>query len=77
MIQFNQPLLRNWLWRYFMDRGALWRLVIETKYDGIRGDWCFKEVMGTFEVGVWKNIRKRCDMFSKFVRFEVGDGSKG
>jgi len=27
-------------------------------------------------VGVWKYIRNRLETFSKFVRFEVGDGSK-
>jgi hypothetical protein len=54
----------------------LWRLVIETKYDSIGGGWCSKEVMGTFGVGVWKHIRRGWDMFSKFVRFGVGDWSK-
>jgi hypothetical protein len=32
--------------------------------------------MGTFGVGVWKHIRRAWEKFSKFVRFEVGDGSK-
>ena len=41
-----------------MDRDALWRLVIETKYDSIRGGWCSMEIIGTFEVGVWKYIRR-------------------
>jgi hypothetical protein len=27
-------------------------------------------------VGVWKNIRKGWDSFSRFTRFIVGDGSK-
>jgi hypothetical protein len=43
-IQFNQAFLGKWLWRYAMDREALWRLVIETKYDSILGGWCSKEV---------------------------------
>jgi hypothetical protein len=60
-----------------MDRDNLWRLMIETKYDSIEGSWCSKEAMGTFRVGIWKQIRSGWDMFSKFVRFEVGDdGSK-
>jgi hypothetical protein len=25
-------------------------------------------------VSVWKHIRRECDTFYKFVRFEVGDG---
>jgi hypothetical protein len=50
--------------------------VIETKYDIIRGGWCSKEVTGTFGVGVWKHIRRAWEKISKFVRFEVGVGSK-
>jgi hypothetical protein len=76
LIQFNRALLGKWLWRYAMDREALWRLVVETKYDSTRGGWCSKEVMGTFGVGVWKHIRRGWDKFSTFVRFEVGVGSK-
>jgi hypothetical protein len=55
---------------------ALWRLVIETKYDCTRVGWCSKEVMRTFGVGVWKHIRRGWDKFSKFVRFEMGVGSR-
>lgn len=35
-----------------------------------------ESVTGTFGMGVWKHIRRGWGMFSKFVRFEVGDGSK-
>jgi hypothetical protein len=42
--QFNRVLLRKCLWRYAMDIEALWRLVIENKYDSTRGGWCSKEV---------------------------------
>jgi hypothetical protein len=59
-----------------MDRDGLWRLVIRTKYDSIRGGWCSMEIMGTFKVGVSKYIRRGWDMFSKLVRFEVRDESK-
>jgi hypothetical protein len=52
LIQFNRALLRKWLWLYGMDREALWRLVVETKYDRSRGCWCFKEVTGTFGVSL-------------------------
>jgi hypothetical protein len=59
-----------------MKSDALWRLVVETKYDSLTRGWCSKEVIGPFGVGVWKYIRNRLETFSKFVRFEVGDGSK-
>jgi hypothetical protein len=55
---------------------ALWRLVIDTKYDSLRGGWCFKEVTGPFGVGVWKYMRRGWETFSKFVRYKVGDVSK-
>jgi hypothetical protein len=31
--------------------------------------------MGTFGVGVWKFIRRGYETFSKFVKYEVGNGS--
>jgi hypothetical protein len=41
-----------------MDREALWRLVIDAKYNSSRGGWCYEEVVGPFGVGVWKHIRR-------------------
>jgi hypothetical protein len=40
------------------EREALWRLMMETKFDSMRGGWCSKEVMGPFGVGVWTYIRR-------------------
>ena len=34
---FNQSLLGKWLWRYGMDREALWRKVVEVKYGSLWG----------------------------------------
>jgi hypothetical protein len=42
----------------------------------MRGGWCSNEVSSSYRVGVLKNIRRGCGVFSRFVRFEVGDGSK-
>jgi len=36
--------------------------VIETKYDSLRGGWCFG-VTGPFGVGVWKFIRRVGNVF--------------
>jgi hypothetical protein len=57
----------KWLWNYDTKREALWRLVLNTKSDSMSGlntksdsmsgDWCSKEVVGPFGVGVWKYIR--------------------
>jgi hypothetical protein len=50
--------------------------MVETKYDSMRGGWCSKEVGGHFGVGVWKYIRRGLGAFLRFIRYEVGDGSK-
>jgi hypothetical protein len=47
---------------------------VDTKYDSLGGGWCSKELAGPYGVGVWKSMR-RWEDFSKFVRYEVGDGS--
>jgi hypothetical protein len=41
-----------------LQREALWRLVIATKYVSMRGGWSSKEVLGTYGVDVWKHIRR-------------------
>jgi hypothetical protein len=61
---------------YAIERDVLWRLVMETKYESLRRGWCSKEVARTFGVRVWKFIIRGWEMFSKFVKYEVGDGSK-
>lgn len=50
MIQFNRALLGKWLWRFAMERDALWRKVVDIKYGSTRGGWCSKEVGGSFGV---------------------------
>jgi hypothetical protein len=74
-IQFNRALLGKWLWRYGREREVLWRLVIDAKFESLKGGWCSKEVAGSFGVGVWKHIRRGWEKFRNFVRFEVGNGS--
>jgi hypothetical protein len=49
---------------------------VDSKYGSLWGGWCSLESTGAFGVGVWKNIRKGWDSFSRFTRFVVGDGSK-
>jgi hypothetical protein len=49
---------------YAMDMEALWRSVVDNKYDSLRGGWLSKEVAGSYGVGVWKCIRRVCEVFS-------------
>ena len=53
---FNEALLGKWLWRFGMERAALWRQVIEVKYGCGWGGWCTMPVNGPYGVGLWKNI---------------------
>jgi len=76
LIKFNQALLGKWLSCYATEREALWRFIVEAKYDSLSGGWCSKEVAGSFGVGVWKHIRKRWGVFLRYIRYEVGDGTK-
>jgi hypothetical protein len=49
---------------------------VEAKYDSLCGDWCSKEVAGPFGVRVWKHITRGWGVFSRYIRYEVGDGTK-
>jgi hypothetical protein len=51
-------------------------VVVEAKYDSLSGGWRSKEVAGPFGFGVWKHIRWGWDVFSRYIRYEVGDGSR-
>jgi hypothetical protein len=42
MLQFNRAMLGKWLWRFATERDALWRRLVDIKYDSIRGGWCSK-----------------------------------
>ena len=74
LVLFNKSLLGKWLWRYAVERTALWRRVIDSKY----GSMCSgtqiecRVLMGLV---CWKYIRKGWGDFCCFIIFKVGDGS--
>jgi hypothetical protein len=76
LVLFNRALLGNWLWRFGMERDAWWRVAVDSKFGSLWGGWCSREFAGTFGVGLWKFIRKGWETFSRFLRYEVGDGSR-
>jgi len=76
LVLFNRALLGNWLWRFGMERDAWWRVAVDSKCGSLWGGWCFCEFAGTFGVGLWKYIRKGWETFSRFLKYEVGDGSR-
>ena len=47
---FNQALLGKWLWRFGIEKDALWRQVIESKYGSLWGGWRSRLVNGPYGV---------------------------
>ena len=59
-----------------MEREALWRQVVLAKYGSMKGDWMSSIPNGPYGVGLWKFIRGGWVKFSKFLKFEVGNGTR-
>jgi hypothetical protein len=74
--RFNEALLRKWLWRFGVEREALWRQVVMVKYGALEGGWASKMSTGTYGVGLWKFIRSGWNKFSQMLKYEVGDGTR-
>ena len=72
---FNRALLGKWLWRFGNEREALWRQVILSKYGSLQGGWTYGDVSRPNGVSLWKNIRKDWGTCSRFLSYEVGDGT--
>jgi hypothetical protein len=73
---FNEALLGKWLWRFGVEREALWRQVVMVKYGALEGGWTSKMPTGTYGVGLWKFIHSASNKFSRLLQFEVGDGTR-
>jgi hypothetical protein len=58
LLIFNRVFLRKWLWCYVHERKAWWKVVVDAKFGGSWGGWCSNKPHGTYEVGLWKNIRR-------------------
>uniref|UniRef100_A0A7N2LKS5 Serine/threonine-protein phosphatase 2A 55 kDa regulatory subunit B n=1 Tax=Quercus lobata TaxID=97700 RepID=A0A7N2LKS5_QUELO len=54
----TSPMYSGWLWRFGMERAALWRQVIAVKYGCGWGSWCTRPTNGPYGVGLWKNISR-------------------
>ncbi|KAG2691589.1 hypothetical protein I3760_08G015100 [Carya illinoinensis] len=49
--------------------------MIESKYGGLWGGWCTKEVRGARGVGLWKYIRQDWGVFSRLTKLRLGEGN--
>jgi hypothetical protein len=59
-----------------VERNALWRRVIDQKYGSVGGGRHTSLVGGPYGVSLWKTISKGLELFSTFLEFKVGDGSR-
>jgi hypothetical protein len=75
LVDFNRVLLGKWLWRYWHEREAWWRVVVEAKYRSMWGGWCTYPHSGALGVSLWKNIRLGWEIFSSHSRLVVGEGN--
>uniref|UniRef100_A0A7N2M263 Importin N-terminal domain-containing protein n=1 Tax=Quercus lobata TaxID=97700 RepID=A0A7N2M263_QUELO len=75
-LQPSKEVVGKWLWRYGMETDVLWRRVIEAKYGNIWGGWCTKKVTSPYGVSLWRYIRSGWLNFSKFLVYDVGDGTR-
>jgi hypothetical protein len=76
LLTFNQALLGKWLWRFGVERDALWRRVIAEKFGLVGGGWSTQRVHGSYGMSLWKYISKGWDQLHKFLELKVGDGSR-
>jgi len=54
LLLFIRVVSGKWLWHYLDEKEALWRVVVEFKYESSWGGWCSNEVHGTYRVGIMK-----------------------
>jgi hypothetical protein len=73
---FNEALLGKWLWRYGLEREALWRRVVDGKYSSLESGWSTAVPHGPHGVSLWKNIRGGWAKFERFIYFKVGNGAR-
>ena len=58
LVLFNQALLGKWLWRYAMEKEALWHTIVELKYGDSWGGWCSISDHGPYGKSLWRYIKK-------------------
>ena len=75
LVLFNQALLGKWLWRFAIEKMAIWQRVIVLKCGSLGGDWCSCLVSEPYGVSLWKSLGKGWADFSRFLSYKVGDGS--
>lgn len=72
----NVALLGKWLWRFPLERRALWARIITSKYGLQPNGWDAKVVSRGSLRNPWKFISQGYGAFSANISFTVGEGSR-
>lgn len=72
----NRAMLNKWLWRFEVERDALWRRLMAAKYEEDHLGWSCRHPEGAIGCCVWKNISKGKDDFFHWIRFKDNDGGR-
>ena len=76
LVRRNKSLLFKWLWRFPLEKYALWYAVIKSKYELNENQWDSGiNHMGTHR-NPWKFISSLYGEFHSWVAFKVGNGTK-
>ena len=73
---FNKALLGKWNWRFAMKENSVWRNIISLKYGMKDGGWFSNTPIGSYGVGLWKDIHKEVIQMRQNCSIEVGNGRK-
>ena len=74
--KLNQALLCKWSWRFANEMDPLWRTVISTKFGELDGGWNSGDIRGSYDTGLWKDIKKEWSTVSQNVVSSLGDGRR-
>lgn len=73
---FNKALLLPMKLAFVNERDVFWNQVVRGKYEEEQGGWCTKIVSNSYGVGVWKAVRKECNILAGKMSFAVGNGKR-
>ena len=69
----NQALLGKWLWRLSLEREGHWRKVILGRFGEVEGCWTTRKVRDSYELSLWKDIRKGWEKFTLRTSICIGN----
>ncbi|WMV31952.1 hypothetical protein MTR67_025337 [Solanum verrucosum] len=71
----NQCLLMKWLWRLASNEQALWKEVIQAKYE-MEDHWSTSMVTNTYGTSLWRTIRNLWPKLRGNCKIKIGNGVK-